>query len=279
MRIVSKGAWIVSPRMLVISIAFHVVVIIVGVVLYSADTTEHRPEPVAGGRVKLVDAPAPPAPETLANQSEEIDRTPDIEQIHRAETKKDSPKDSTNVIEVKKLTPAEPEAVKLKKRKRRPVKLARKPEKKEAKTKKEAPDKPKSPDEIIAKRIAALKEKLKHSGRSPDDPVFSGTPGPGTDKELMQWFSDVRGRIGSHWSMVGSEIPDNAVTVIGIDVEDDGVLLGSSVLESSGHDTFDRSALRAVHQAAPFPPLPAGASRRIKSAGGLAVRFTPRGIR
>jgi protein TonB len=41
----------------------------------------------------------------------------------------------------------------------------------------------------------------------------------------------------------------------------DGRIEGLEVVTTSGHEAFDRAALRAVDNAAPFPPLPAGYRR------------------
>jgi TonB family protein len=50
------------------------------------------------------------------------------------------------------------------------------------------------------------------------------------------------------------------------------------VNESSGDEVFDKSALRAVFQADPFPAVPTEVMGKIRKAGGLALRFTPKGM-
>ena len=68
------------------------------------------------------------------------------------------------------------------------------------------------------------------------------------------------------------------VTIIGVKIADNGRLMDASVDESSGDQVFDRSAMRAVLQAAPFPPIPSELKEKISKAGGLAFRFTPKGV-
>jgi TonB family protein len=68
------------------------------------------------------------------------------------------------------------------------------------------------------------------------------------------------------------------VTVIGVKIADNGRLMDASVDKSSGDQVFDRSAMRAVFQAAPFPPIPSELKEKISKAGGLALRFTPKGM-
>ena len=45
------------------------------------------------------------------------------------------------------------------------------------------------------------------------------------------------------------------ITVIGVRLGDDGRVMDVAIDESSGDETFDRSAIRAVLQASPLPPL------------------------
>jgi TonB family protein len=68
------------------------------------------------------------------------------------------------------------------------------------------------------------------------------------------------------------------ITIVGVRIADNGRLMDASVDESSGDQVFDRSAIRAVFQAAPFPPIPSELKEKISRAGGLALRFTSKGM-
>jgi len=63
-----------------------------------------------------------------------------------------------------------------------------------------------------------------------------------------------------------------------VKLSDYGKLLDATVDESSGYLVFDRSAMRAVFQASPFPAVTPAIREKIQSAGGLALRFTAGGM-
>jgi TonB family protein len=67
------------------------------------------------------------------------------------------------------------------------------------------------------------------------------------------YIAQLQSRIEENWtrSPVG-----NARARISFRIHKDGSISDLTVAESSGFDTFDLSALRAVQNAAPFPPLP-----------------------
>jgi TonB family protein len=67
------------------------------------------------------------------------------------------------------------------------------------------------------------------------------------------YIAQLQSRIEDNWtrSPVG-----NARARISFRIHADGSISDLAVAESSGFDTFDLSALRAVENAAPFPPLP-----------------------
>jgi TonB family protein len=87
----------------------------------------------------------------------------------------------------------------------------------------------------------------------------------------------VKSRINSQWFLTGDDPRKNKETIIGIQISDNGSLIKASVDKSSGDKVFDNSAMRAIHQAAPFPPLPSEV-KKIQESRGLGLRFTPRGM-
>ena len=68
------------------------------------------------------------------------------------------------------------------------------------------------------------------------------------------------GRISANWTrpMVGGDIKDARVH---FRIEKDGTVKNLSLRQSSGDESFDQSALRAVEASSPLPPLPKGYKR------------------
>jgi protein TonB len=70
-------------------------------------------------------------------------------------------------------------------------------------------------------------------------------------------------RVSDKWQTNGlAGVHTAPVVVITFDIQRDGSIRNAKVAERSGNDTLDFSALRAVTDAAPFPPLPADYERR-----------------
>jgi len=70
-------------------------------------------------------------------------------------------------------------------------------------------------------------------------------------------------RVSDKWQTNGLAGLHTAPTVtITFDIQRDGSIRNAKVAQRSGNDTLDFSALRAVTDAAPFPPLPADYDRR-----------------
>jgi TolA protein len=138
---------------------------------------------------------------------------------------------------------------------------------------------------LLEAKLAAIKKELESRKKNAAKPQLassssenSGNSEAGNmDPELLRWLENVKTRINANWSVFGEHQIDKS-TLISIQVAHDGRLQNASIERGSGDDIFDKSAMRAVMQAAPFPPIPAGFGDRIKRAGGLALRFTPRGM-
>ncbi len=166
----------------------------------------------------------------------------------------------------------------------------KKAEKKPAKKPVEAVKKKENPDEFLAKKIAALREEVERKrsdavAKRPKPERSSVAGGAGTDqgsdavdKQLLEWFMAVRTRINAKWSIFASYRHSDRVTVVGVQIADNGQLTGATIDESSGDEALDRSAMRAVYQASPFPAVPAEVAERIRKAGGLALRFSVKGM-
>jgi periplasmic protein TonB len=78
-------------------------------------------------------------------------------------------------------------------------------------------------------------------------------------------------RVSDKWQTGGlAGLHSAPVVVITFDIQKDGSIRNAKVAQHSGNDTLDFSALRAVTDAAPFPPLPPGFDR---SEANVELRF------
>lgn len=277
-----------SLWMLMISAGFHGLLILAVILLSPALKTWKKPLELGVSNVKLVEA------KNVFPLIEKIDHAPpkDIsmppQEIARTTPKIKDSKIARKTVRPLSIAPPKQKIIPLKKRKRAlrrvqapaPEKSAKEPRKKEA------------PASFLEKRLAAIREevqKRKKEGSSShiaqetrdSQARHQGNVGRGNalvDEDLVRWLNVVRGRINSHWSLFGEHRQQQRVAVVGVQMANDGRLMDASLDKSSGDQVFDRSALRAVFQAAPFPPLPPTLRERIRRAGGLALRFTPSGI-
>lgn len=172
----------------------------------------------------------------------------------------------------------------LKKRKKPAQKVQ---EQKTVTNKKEQPQKEPDNSKYLEKRLTELRSRV--NDKKTESPAtesatrsLAASPGragsSGADAELLRWFELVKNRVNTHWSLLGDQTKPDRITVVGVQITDDGKLLDASIDSSSGDRLFDNSALRAVFHAAPFPPVPQDVSEKIKRSGGLALRFTPGGM-
>ncbi len=284
-----------SPRMLALSAGIHIVAI--AFLIVGAQYLNVRPK-LSESRVtsvRLVES----RPSNSGAPEQELKHTQNTAQplstIESEEIPRDpSPRTEQLKTVFAKAEPVEP-MIQIKKRKQKPEKLEPKKKEAEAKPKpdknRKEPEKKSNPNEFLEKRLAAIKKNMEtkksEQNRNSDDkgletPAGAGSRGSGNgasgDAQISQWFDAVRKRINSHWSVFADEQRAPKVTIISLQLSDDGQLINASIDISSGDRFFDSSAMRALHQAAPFPAMTAEVSAKIQAAGGLALRFTPGGL-
>ncbi len=275
-----------SPRMLGASALIHGLLILALFVVSSAAVKPPKPAEPVVTNVKLVAPPGPPAPVILQPEPTTEPQTVTPEDLEATSARDDAEPPERRTVEAKTLASKPVERIRVKKRNRKIQRVAEVPKKK---PKKPPRKKREDPEEYLKKKLAALKDKLKDkkpSTQRPPNPNDAKPPGGfGTDEEakltdeqLALWFSGMRDKISAHWSVFQENRAMKRVTEVGIRLADDGQLLHAGVDKSSGDPVFDRSAMRAVRQAAPFPPVPPNVRERIRQSGGLALRFTPGGI-
>ncbi|MBI5570871.1 MAG: cell envelope integrity protein TolA [Desulfomonile tiedjei] len=295
-RIFATSRDLVPPWILFISVFLHGIFILALVIVsHQVVTRKEPPNKKVSTLVNLVSDPsaAPPAMEKLQETPmSEVD-TAASEPPTVAEKTSEPTAVAREVVDERKIR-GSTETIRVSKRKRqmKQVKAAKPAEKKPEATAQKK-EKPEDPDAILQKKLAALREKVEKrkaaapqaaaAGSANGQPGSSGNsgPNPGTDptfRELVRWLDGVRSRINSRWSVPTETRPVERVTIVGVRIGDDGRLIGATIHETSGDELFDRSAVSAVFQAAPFPPVPAEVSEKIRKAGGLALRFTPKGM-
>jgi TonB family protein len=284
----STGA---SPWGLLLSVCLHGLMFLVVISLSISLSKVNKPVEESISRVKLV------APQAYSPVVEHIQQgpaeAPNVlpEALIEPESPEKVSEKPRATLEARVVAPQNRDVITVKKRKKPPrrVEAAKEPDKK--KPQPETAKKKEDPRSFLEKRLAAIRQDVeskktdaapRHSaqgdGSQTSAPHNGKQSGPSGDELLAQWFDGVKTRINAHWSILGDDRQLERVTIIGVRIADDGRLMDASVDESSGDQVFDRSAMRAVVQAAPFPPIPSEVEEKISKAGGLAFRFTPKGM-
>lgn len=110
----------------------------------------------------------------------------------------------------------------------------------------------------------AQNQVFSHEAPAAVSPMFEkpGTGGVGVDpnstfgNQFGGYASLVVQRVTEKWQTSGLAGMHLPVVVITFDIQRDGSVKNSQIAQRSGNSTLDFSALRAVSDAAPFPPLP-----------------------
>lgn len=278
-----------SPWMVMISVFLHAAGILAIVAVSFSISNPTKSKDIS---VSLVQAPVgPPVIETI--QTGPAEAPPDL----AAPDVVEAPPPSVEVAEVTretveqtKLTSFKREPVQFAKRKRplRTLEADKPPEKpKEPVKKKETATKKEDPKAYMEQKLAALKEKLKNQkaeslSSATGSEAKTGAKnvqrgGAGADEELFVWVNGVKSRVRPYWSLIADSQQVEKDAKIGVQIAENGTLLNAKVDQSSGDRVFDDSALRAVYQASPFPPVPPQVKARI-SQEGVILKFTSRGI-
>jgi protein TonB len=109
---------------------------------------------------------------------------------------------------------------------------------------------------------------VRNSESRVSNPIFSGTVGSGGIGARSSTFGDQFGaylqvlqqRISSKWraSELDARLKNVPTCVVAFEILRDGRVQSLRVVQSSGNQELDLSALRAVTEASPFEPLPPG---------------------
>jgi periplasmic protein TonB len=122
-------------------------------------------------------------------------------------------------------------------------------------------------------RPEPLRENQVTSAQAPAavSPLFQkpggGAVGLGQNNSLGSRFGAyadlVAQRVTEKWQTSGMAGQSAPMVIITFDIQRDGSVRNAKVAQRSGNSTLDYSALRAVMDAAPFPPLPAEYDRNV----------------
>ena len=128
-------------------------------------------------------------------------------------------------------------------------------------------------EEQLEKALERIKKKVKQRESSPKE-TAPAPGGGGTMGEKNIYFSAVRNRVMQSWVIPENLIEDvySLEAIVTFTIYPDGHISGVNLEESSGDRYFDESALRAIRQAAPFPPFPPDIR---KKAIEIGIRFRP----
>jgi TonB family protein len=278
-----------SPWMVMISVFLHAAGILAIVAVSFSISNPTKSKDIS---VSLVQAPVgPPVIETIQTGPAEAPADlPDPDVVEAPPPSVEVAEVTRETVEQTKLTSFKREPVQFAKRKRplRTLEADKPPEKpKEPAKKKETATKKEDPKAYMEQKLAALKEKLKNQkaeslSSATGSEVKTGAKnaqrgGSGADEELFVWVNGVKSRVRPHWSLIADSQQVEKDAKIGVQIAENGTLLNAKVDQSSGDRVFDDSALRAVYQASPFPPVPPQVKARI-SQEGVTLKFTSRGI-
>lgn len=117
-------------------------------------------------------------------------------------------------------------------------------------------------EEKLSKRIKNTKEPVVKSKPEPVKEISSYIPqlkATITNQEdfPFQWYlSFIQGKISSCWHQPQMVIAKQYISMISFTILKDGSVRNIKVKRSSGITNFDKSAIQAVEQAQPLPPLP-----------------------
>ena len=268
-----------SPKMMALSLFLHGIAILALIIFAYSAPRFQKPGQASVSRVRIVDSVSPPRKaeklSAATSNQKEIPAAVENTRVAFEETRQE--------VAMRTLTESPGNSIHLTKRKKPPRRVD--PPKPPEKKPEQAIQKKEDTQSFLNERLASIRREVESKKKDPADlrdnvsQHETASSGPIlSEAELLRWLQLVKNRINSNWSIFIDNRSVSKITVIGVRLGDDGRVMDVAIDESSGDDTFDRSAMRAVLQASPFPPLTAETREKVVKAGGLALRFTPRGL-
>ncbi len=278
----SKFELPVSRRMLVASLILHGALIVTLIYYGYLEMDMKKPPEPEVTPVKIVAVPEgvpdvqriEPGPTDVPP----VAREPDIKDAARIQ---DQPVPQHHLIKAETLKPERQRRIPVKKQ-RRPIRTVEPPKPKPETAEPQPKEKKEDPQKALDKRLAEIRDRLKKQSKESQN--RTGLPGGSdpdalaVDRELLLWFGSVRKLINDHWAVIRGSAMEKRVAIVALELSREGGLVRTSVIKSSQDRLFDLSVERAIHQAAPFPPIPPPVWEKIREEGGLELRFNSRGL-
>ncbi len=124
---------------------------------------------------------------------------------------------------------------------------------------------------VVALRKTVLSVKKEQKAKEVQPPAseeaVTSEGNPGGESLMAGYYSLVKERVWSEWVFPEFRTGQGLEAVVDIKVYRNGRVKIQGIKKSSGNTLFDRSVLRAISKASPFPPPPYELE--------IAVRFTP----
>jgi protein TonB len=77
-----------------------------------------------------------------------------------------------------------------------------------------------------------------------------------SDFPFTYYLQQIQRKVSERWRAPGTGAPQSQRTVVLFEILRDGRIKDPMVEQTSGDSLYDQSALRAIMEASPFPPLP-----------------------
>ena len=111
-----------------------------------------------------------------------------------------------------------------------------------------------SPERVPTETVARATPPPQPIGRADGSPQGAGALTLNRSDFQFAWYiRTVHAKITDKWA--GRALPGQQPVAV-FDINRDGRISGLAIKKSSGNSYYDQAALRAITEAAPFPPLP-----------------------
>ncbi|NIA08255.1 MAG: TonB family protein [Nitrospiraceae bacterium] len=130
---------------------------------------------------------------------------------------------------------------------------------------------------FIQKRLKAIRSSVEgRAKKAAVGPARSWTGSQEQNEALRLYCTKIWGSVRRHWVFPEQFLAEKGlISIVLVRIAQDGRIVKAWYEQKSGHALFDRSALNAVQEAGPFPPLP-----RVLRPGPveIGIRFRPTGV-
>lgn len=118
-----------------------------------------------------------------------------------------------------------------------------------------APVRKESGREEVEKAIERVRKKVAESSSQQASAARQGVVE--TNQAVHAYYEAIWSRIKAEWALPKGILPSkNLEAIVDVTVSRSGSVTSLSIERSSGNRYFDRSAVRAIQKASPFPPIP-----------------------